>query len=170
MSFAVYGYLDHHSQYERLAIPAAITQTWRPSHAQTVGSSVLAPFSRASRTLYLVRPRSIPPHFVKTHLIKRRHRLISTPDLHLPKIRAPILTPLIGTINLGLVDVFPALCSAQHVFYFLALHLLAFVVALVEIHLVGTCAAFEAVLTAVFLFALREVAVLDGCYCEEVAA
>jgi hypothetical protein len=43
------------------------------------------------------------------------------------------------------VHILPAVRSTQHVFGTLGLHVLALVVAAIEDHLVGTCAAFESV-------------------------
>lgn len=81
-----------------------------------------------------------------------------------------IITPLVRTIDLGLVDVLPAVCSAQHVLDFLALHPLALVVALVEDHLVGACLAFKAVETGELLLFEWQVVCWYGRYCEAVAA
>ena len=72
--------------------------------------------------------------------------------------------------TLCLVDVLPAVCTTQHILCALGLHVLAFVVAAVEDHLVGACATFEAVLSSMDLVRGSEFVVFEGIYCEHVAA
>ena len=72
--------------------------------------------------------------------------------------------------TLCLVDVLPAVSSTQHILCALGLHVLAFVVAAVEDHLVGTCATFEAVLAGVDLVRWSEFVMLEGGDREHVTA
>jgi hypothetical protein len=71
--------------------------------------------------------------------------------------------------TLCLVDVLPAIRTTQHVLCGLGLHVLTFIVAAVEDHLVGTCATFEAILAGVYLVRRSEFVVFEGGNREHVA-
>lgn len=61
------------------------------------------------------------------------------------KKRTPQLGVAMSGPTFGFVHVLPTVGSAEHILDFLALHKLALEIPLVEDHLVGACAAFEAV-------------------------
>jgi hypothetical protein len=72
--------------------------------------------------------------------------------------------------TLCLVDVLPAVRTTQHILCGFGLHILTFVVAAVEDHLVGTCATFEAVLAGMNLVRGSEFVVFEGGDREHVTA
>jgi hypothetical protein len=97
------------------------------------------------------------------YLVKSSHGLIRTSDLHLSEVGLTIIAFFLSAVDFRLVDILPAVGSSQHIFNFLALHHLALKVALVENHLVGTCAAFEAVDVCKVLLVERQVVCRNAC-------
>lgn len=58
----------------------------------------------------------LPPKFTKTHLIKPRHRLIRTPNLHLEERRLQAITLRLRTLHIGLLGIIPCALAAEDVF------------------------------------------------------
>ena len=81
-----------------------------------------------------------------THLIKRSHRLIRAPYLHLIKERLPTITSLPRTLRIRLINIIPSPLASQHILNLLPLHLLPLIIFFVDEELVGAGAAFETVL------------------------
>jgi hypothetical protein len=81
-----------------------------------------------------------------THLIKTRHRLIRTPNLHL-KVRCLIaVTAFSRTLHLPLLRIIPRARPAEYIFAFCSREGFALEVAFGEEVLVGAGQTFEAVL------------------------
>lgn len=81
------------------------------------------------------------PHTSK----KARHRLIRTPNLHLPKIRHRAITLFIRAHDADFFSMLVAFCAAEHVFGGFARKVLFLVVGTVEREGVGAGAAGEVV-------------------------
>lgn len=107
-------------------------------------------------------------------LVKARHGLVGTANLHLSEVRHAALAALARAFRykrsafhlddtlytrlllgieptFSLVDVLPAVRAAQHIVGGFGLHVFALVVAAVEDHLVGARSALEAVFTGMSL-------------------
>lgn len=79
-------------------------------------------------------------------LIESRHGLVGTANLQLVPVGLVVSALFVWTLHFGLVDIIPRALSSQDIFDFLLLHILAFVVALVDDKVVGAGEALEAVL------------------------
>lgn len=82
-------------------------------------------------------------------LVKRRHRLIRTPNLQLIPIRLIIPTLFIRALDPRAIDIVPGTLATQNVLDLLLLEVLALVVALADDEVVGAGQAFEPVLALV---------------------
>lgn len=81
-------------------------------------------------------------------LVECRHRLVRTTNLQQVEKRLIVITPLVRTLDVCLVHIIPRTLPTHDVFDLFPFHRLPFVVSFVQHVLVGTTAAFEAVLTS----------------------
>lgn len=89
--------------------------------------------------------RSLPPlSSANTAAEEARHRLIGTPDLHLHEKGLIAGAPLINALHLSLVDIIPCIGTTNDVCSLLAGELFAFKIGFLQVELVWTGAAFEA--------------------------
>lgn len=109
--------------------------------------SILSPSITTSHTLHTVSFSPQPPHspIASTYLIKPRHRLIRTPNLHLKERRLITIASLLRTLHLRLIRIIPRARPSKNIFPLLSHIVLALVEALLEEVLVGAGLALHAV-------------------------
>lgn len=113
---------------------------------------------------------SLPNH-LPTHLVKSRHRLIRTPNLHLEERRFLPITSLLWTLHLRLLRIIPRTRSTKNILSLLPHKCLSLEIAFLQDILVGTSLALQSVHHLLCVIVLAGGYLLGGgADCEDVAA